>query len=171
MELDTHAGTAVLGKHCLVVQELNQPADVSGWDSTLETIKCQTVTGVVVYDHPATGQTYMLVFNQAIYAELLENHLICPMQCWVHGVAINNTPKMFIAEATDCLHTIIVDLGSDNLLAIPLALTGVANTFDVRTPSLTNYSNENKNSHPHDQKIPDVGPSQSGLGIPRSSND
>ena len=69
MELDTHANTSVLGKHCLVVQDFNQPVNVLGWDSKLGTIKCPTVTGVVAYDHPTTGQTFMLVFNQAIYAE------------------------------------------------------------------------------------------------------
>ena len=85
----------------------------------------------------------MLVFNQAIYAEAVENHLICPMQCQVHGVTINNTPKMFVAEAMEHSHAIIIDLGSDSLLVIPLALTGVANIFAVRTPSLAKYSNEN----------------------------
>ena len=81
MELDTHANTSVLGKHCLVVQDFNQPVDVLGWDSTLGNIECPTVTGVVAYDHPTTGQTYMLVFNQAIYTESVDNHLIYPMQC------------------------------------------------------------------------------------------
>jgi hypothetical protein len=88
----------------------------------------------------------MLVFNQALYSEAVENHLICPMQCRVHGVTINNTPKMFVAEATEHLHTIIVDTGSDSLLVIPLALTGVASMFAVRTPSLEEYNNES-NTH------------------------
>jgi hypothetical protein len=146
MELDTHTDTMVLGRHCLVVQDFNRPVDVPGWDSTLETIKCLTVTGMVAYDHPTTGKTYMLVFNQAIYAEAVENHLICPMQCQVHGVTINNTPKMFVAEATEHSHAIIVDMGSDSPLVIPLALTGVASTFAIRTPSLAEYNNEN-NTH------------------------
>ena len=69
MQLDTHADTTVLGRHCLVVQDFNLPVGVPGWDSTLRTIECPTITGVVAYDHPTTGKTYMLVFNQAIYAE------------------------------------------------------------------------------------------------------
>jgi hypothetical protein len=83
----------------------------------------------------------MLVFNQAIYAELVENHLICMMQCWMNGVTINDTPKIVIAEATERSHAIIIDLGSDNPLVIPLALTGVASMFAVRTPILANYNN------------------------------
>ena len=81
MELDTHADTTVLGRDCLEVQDFNRPVNVSGWDSTLGTIECPTVTGLVAYDHPTTGMTFMLVFNQAIYAKLVENHLICIMQC------------------------------------------------------------------------------------------
>lgn len=146
MELDTHADTTVLGRHCLVIQDFNRPVDVSGWDSALGTVECPTVTGVVAYDHPTTGQTFMLVFNQAIYAEAVENHLICPMQCRVHGVTINDTPKMFVAEATEHSHAIICDLDTDSPLIIPLALTGVTSTFAVRTPSLAEYNDEN-NSH------------------------
>ena len=86
----------------------------------------------------------MVVFHQAIYAELVENHLICPMQCQVHRVTINDNPKMFVAEATERLHAIIIDdLGSDNPLVIPLALTGVASTFAARTPSLAKNNDEN----------------------------
>ena len=81
MELDTHADTTMLGKHCLVVQDFNQLFNVLGWDSTLGTIECPTVTGVVAYYHPTTGQIFILVFNQAIYAEAVENQLICPMLC------------------------------------------------------------------------------------------
>ena len=84
----------------------------------------------------------MLVFNQAIYAEAVENHLICLMQCRVHEVTINDTPKMFVAEATQHSHAIIINWGSDSLLVIPLALTGVANTFSVRTSRLAKYSDE-----------------------------
>ena len=53
----------------------------------------------------------MLVFNQAIYAEAVETHLICPMQCRVHGVTINDTLQMFVAEATEHSHAIIINLG------------------------------------------------------------
>ena len=53
---------------------------------------------------------------------------------------------MFVAEATEHSHAIIIDLGSGRLLVIPLALTGVASTFSVRTPSLAKYNDEN-NTH------------------------
>ena len=38
MEIDTHANTTGLGKHCLVIQDFDQPVDVLGWDSTLGTL-------------------------------------------------------------------------------------------------------------------------------------
>ena len=67
IELDTHANKMVLGKNCLAIQDLNQPVYILGFNSTLGTIECLTVTGVVVYDHPVIGQTYMLEFHQANY--------------------------------------------------------------------------------------------------------
>ena len=67
MELDTHADTTVLGKSCLIVQDFNKTVSVSGWNASAGSTECPTVTGVVAYDHPYTGITYMLVWQQAIY--------------------------------------------------------------------------------------------------------
>ena len=66
MELDTHANTTVLGKSCLLIQDFNKNVSVLGWNAAVGSTECPTVTGVVAYDHPFTGITYMLVWHQAI---------------------------------------------------------------------------------------------------------
>ena len=109
MELDTHADTTVLGRNCLLIQDFNKTVSVTGWDASAGATECRTVSGVVAYDHPVTGQTYMLVFHQAIYLESMDNHLICPMQCRVSGVEINDTPKIFVKHPTERSHAIVVD--------------------------------------------------------------
>ena len=63
MELDTHADTTVLGAYCLIIQDFNQTVSVSGWNAADGSTNCLTVSGVVVYDHPYTGITYMLVWH------------------------------------------------------------------------------------------------------------
>ena len=88
MELDAHADTTVLGKSCLLIQDFNKNVSVSGWNASVGSTKCPTVTGVVAYDHPYTGITYMLVWHQAIYLDTMDNHLVCPMQCRVNGVVV-----------------------------------------------------------------------------------
>ena len=86
MELDTHADTTVLGQNCPLIQDFDKTVSVTGWDALAGATECRTVSGVVAYDHPVTGQAYMLVFHQLIYLKLMDNHLICPMQCRVKGV-------------------------------------------------------------------------------------
>jgi hypothetical protein len=93
MELDTHADTTVLGKNCLLIQGFGKAVSVSGWNASAGSTECPTVSGVVAYNHPHTGVTYMLIWHQAIYLDMMDNHLICPMQCRVQGVTIHDTPS------------------------------------------------------------------------------
>ncbi len=69
MELDTHSDTTVLGKSCLLIQDFNKNLSVLGWNASVGSTECLTLTGVVAYDHLYTGITYMLVWHQAIYLE------------------------------------------------------------------------------------------------------
>ena len=143
MEFDTHADTTVLGRHCLLIQDFNKTVSVTGWDASAGATECRTVSGVVAYDHPVTGQAYMLVFHQAIYLESMDNHLICPMQCRVNGVEINDTPKIFVKNPTERSHAIVVDdpLAPDDSLVVPLQLEGVISVFSIRVPSRHKYEN------------------------------
>ena len=63
MELDTYANTTVLGRHCLLILDFNKTVSVTGWDASAGATECRTVSGVVAYNHPVTGQAYMLVFH------------------------------------------------------------------------------------------------------------
>ena len=127
MELDTHADTTVLGANCLIIQDFNQTVSVSGWNAADGSTNCPTVSGVVAYDHPYTGITYMLVWHQAIHLATMDNHLICPMQCRVNGVEVNDTPKIFVKNPTHKSHAIVVSdpVDPENELVIPLELSGV----------------------------------------------
>jgi hypothetical protein len=146
MELDTHADTTVLGKSCLLIQDFDRTVSVSGWDATTGAKDCPTVTGVVAYDHPSTGQTYMLIFHQAIYLDTMENHLICPMQCRAAGVTIHDCPKIFVTNPNNESHAIVIDADpytpTDNKLIIPLQLQGVTSVFPVRTPSRAEFDDD-----------------------------
>jgi hypothetical protein len=148
MELDTHADTTVLGRSCLLIQDFNKNVSFLGWNASLGSTECPTVTGVVAYDHPYTGITYMLVWHQAIYLDLMENHLVCPMQCRVNGVVVYDTPKIFVEHPTDQTHAIVVSdlMDPKNTKIIPLELSGVTSRFSVRTPTLQEFEDGN---NPH----------------------
>ena len=65
-ELDSHADTCVVGNNALVFQDFDRPVDVIGYDKELGVAEnCRTVGAAVAYDDPGTGQTIILVINQA----------------------------------------------------------------------------------------------------------
>ena len=137
MELDTHAGTTVLGKNCLLIQDFGKTVSVLGWNASAGSTECPTVAGVVAYNHLHTGVTYMLIWHQAIYLDTMDNYLICLMQCRVQGVTIHDMPKIFVKNPTEHSHAIVISDPVDpkNDLIIPLELVGVTSVFSVRTPT------------------------------------
>jgi hypothetical protein len=92
LELDSHANICVLEQDALIILGYQQPVSVVGYDESLGSKTYQTVSGVVTYDDPQTGRTLHLIINQAIYIPHLDHHLLCPMQCHVNAVTINNLP-------------------------------------------------------------------------------
>jgi len=144
MDLDTHADNTVLGDCCLLIHDTGRKVDVSGFSTALGSIELPIILDAVAYDHPITGKVYILVFHQAIYCRQMDNHLICPMQCRVNGVVINDTPKMCIPNLDDSTHSIAVadPLDQDASLHIPLILKGVTSCFCVRRPTTIEFEDE-----------------------------
>ena len=98
-----------------------------GYDSALGVKTYRTISGFVAHGNPAMGEVYHLVINQAIHIPHLDHHLLCPMQCQVNDVNINETPKFLELSPTDQTHAIAVK-DPDNLAQTPtlqLALQGV----------------------------------------------
>lgn len=86
VDLDTHTDNTVLGSGCLLIHDTGRRVDVSGFATVLGSIELPIVTGAIAYDHPITGKVYILVSHQAIHCHLMDNHLICPMQCCITQV-------------------------------------------------------------------------------------
>ena len=144
MELDTHADNTVLGECCLLIHDTGRKVDVSGFSTALGSIELPIVSGAVAYDHPITGKVYILVFHQTIYCRTMNNHLICPMQCCLNGVVINDTPKMCVPNPDDSTHSIEVadPLDPDATLNIPLILKGVTSCFGVQRPTTVKFEDD-----------------------------
>ena len=122
MDLDTHADNTVLGNSCILIHDTGRKVDVSGFSTAFGLIELPIIMGAVAYNHLTTSKVYILVFHQTVYCRQMDNHLICPMQCYVNGVVINNTPKMCIHNPDDSMHSIEVadPLDPDAMLHIPL---------------------------------------------------
>ena len=144
VDLNTHADNTVLGGGCLLIHDTRHRVDVSGFAAMLGSIELPIVTAAVTYYHSITGKVYILVFHQAIQCHSMENYLLCPMQCHVNGVVINDTPKFCVHNPDDLAHAIEVDdsMDPDATLYIPLLLRGVISCFNVRCPSTDKFEDE-----------------------------
>ncbi len=101
-----------------------------GYDKYHGTHVYQTVSGVVAYKDPTTGRTLHLVINQAIHIPLLDHHLLCPMQCRVNDVTVNETPKFLVTRPTD--HTLTNPEDPVLPVILPLELRGLISLLYVR---------------------------------------
>jgi hypothetical protein len=63
LELDSHAGTCVLGCDALIILDYNRPVSIVGYDESLRSKTYQTVSGVRAYDDPQTGRTLHLIIT------------------------------------------------------------------------------------------------------------
>jgi hypothetical protein len=108
LELDSHADTCVLGRDALILLDYDKPDIVKGYDPSLITKTYATISGALTYDDPVTGKVYHLVINQAIHIPYLDHHLLCPMQCQVNDVIVDNTPMYLTSDPTDHTHALTI---------------------------------------------------------------
>ena len=137
LELDSHADTCVLGRDALIIQDYERPVNVQGYDPALGSTTYATVSGALAYDDPQTGEVYHLVVNQAIHIPHLDHHLLCPMQCRVNDVIVNETPKFLARDPTEHSHALTVQdpYAPAQTVILPLALRGVTSLLNVREPT------------------------------------
>ena len=110
--------------------------NVTGFDPSQAPRTARIVDCVVKYTCPGTGDNYLLQINQALHIPEMEHCLLCPMQCRVNGVLINEVPKYLSPDPTDSTHSITIPQQDDAAqpLIIPLRLEGVVSYFDFSLP-------------------------------------
>jgi hypothetical protein len=101
-----------------------------------------TVSGAVAYNDPHTGRTLLLVINQAIHIPHLDHHLLCPMQCHVNDVTVDETPKFLALDPTETMHALTMTDPDDPLqtVTLPLQLRGVISLLNVRIPTVDQFN-------------------------------
>ena len=118
-ELDSHTDTTAAGTSmALVIHDYEQPICVHGYTGeVLPDENCHIVSAMVAYDHPETGDTFMLVFNQAILIDKLPTNLVSPMQLHDVGICVYDEPKSMALKPTDD-HNAIVIPDDDDVIAL-----------------------------------------------------
>ena len=145
LELDTHADTCAIGKDALIIMDHNRPVNVQGYDPTLGTKQYQTASAALAYTHPGTGQVYHLVIHQGIFIPELDHCLLCPFQCRVNDIQINDVPKFLTRNPTVATHSICVPDPDrhDRELYLPLALSGVTSYLSISKPTVEEFESGN----------------------------
>ena len=133
-KMDSHADTCVVGEEtALIVQDFDRSVRVYGYSKDVGTPeRCKVVTGVVAYDHPETGDVYMLVIHQAILIPNMTANLISTMQIRDNDVRLNEEPKYLVQEPTDLHHAIDID-GSEETEALRIPLGAGISASNGRT--------------------------------------
>jgi hypothetical protein len=83
-----------------------------------------------------------LVINQAIHIPHLDHHLLCPMQCRVNDVTVDEAPKFLVPQPTDQTHALNLTDPDDPLQPVILLfkLRGVASLLYVRNISSDDFN-------------------------------
>ena len=81
-ECDTNADTCCLGRNFKVLEYTRRTADVYAYDKSIKPIEnVPIVSGATAWDDPISGQTYIIVINEALYyGTMLDHSLINPNQ-------------------------------------------------------------------------------------------
>ena len=73
---------------------------VSGFDPQQPPRRAKVVDAAIRYTCRDSGDHLILMINQAIYVPEVDHCLLCPMQCRLNGVEINEVPKFLTNEPT-----------------------------------------------------------------------
>ena len=93
-ELDSHADTIVAGANCVILQYTGKECDVSPYREDYESIEnVPIVHAATAWQSPVTGQTYILVLNEALWmGKHMDHTLINPNQLRHYGTSVQDDP-------------------------------------------------------------------------------
>eukprot|EP00934_Nitzschia_sp_Nitz4_P001810 Nitzschia sp. Nitz4//scaffold191_size41780//52//5493//NITZ4_007461-RA/size41780-processed-gene-0.69-mRNA-1//1//CDS//3329540163//1810//frame0 len=140
-ELDTHADSCIVGRNALVVADHGRPVSVTSYDSKAGQKTYRTVDAAIGYDDPTTGETKIVLINQAIHIPHLSHNLINPMQARLNDVIVRDVPKFLVENPDEETHAITFpETKTSQRYTISLSLRGVTSYFPSRKPTLDEYN-------------------------------
>ena len=127
-ESDTNADTCCLGANFAVLSMTHRSADVFPYDKSYKPIQnVPIVTGATAWDDPTSGETFILVFHEALYyGAKLPHSLINPNQIRHQGHGYWDNPY-------DKDRRLCIDVVDGPL--VPLQHEGTKLLFTSRTPT------------------------------------
>ena len=127
-ELDSHADTCVLGRNFVVLSYTGRECDVIPYTDQYKAVAgVPIVTGATAYTDQDSGETIILVINEALYMPtVMPDSLLNPNQLRAYGTVVQDNPysgaPMYIADP-------------QGTVTVPLKSTGTTIFADTRTPT------------------------------------
>lgn len=139
-ELDSHADTCAVGDTAYILEYTEKVVDVAPFsDEYKQMEEIPIVKAAFAYDDPATGETFILLFGQALYfGPKLKHALLNPNQMRSNGVEVDDIPRFLAPRNKDSTHSLYFP---EENIRIPLDLDGCISHFNVRTPTLQEINN------------------------------
>ena len=133
-ECDTNADTCCLGRNFIVLEYTRRTADVYGYDKAIKPIEdVPIVSGATAWDDPNTGETFILVINEALYyGTKLDHSLINPNQLRAYGIGFWDNPY-------DEARGLQIEL--DDERSIRMQTRGTKVLFGTRSPTQEEMTN------------------------------
>ena len=127
-ECDTNADTCCLGRNFTILEYTRRTADVYAYDKSIKPIEnVPIVSGATAWDDPTTGETYILVINEALYyGTKLDHSLINPNQIRAYGIGFWDNPY-------DKDKGLRIEM--DEASMIQMRTKGTKVLFDTRSPT------------------------------------
>ena len=126
--MDSHADTIVAGRNCIILQYTGKECDVAPYRDDYEAVRnIPIVHAATGWQSPVTGQTYILVLNEALWmGDQLENTLLNPNQLRHFGVKVQDDPTS---------HRALSIITEDHEFGIELFLSGTIVYVDTFSPT------------------------------------
>jgi hypothetical protein len=128
-DLNSRVDTCVVGASYQVLELVGPTCDVHPYSTEYALIKnMPIVTAATAYDS-ATGETYILIVNQALSIPDQQPSLLCLNQLRSNGVVVDKVPMHLSKNSTHSIYFPELDL------RLPLELDGVISFLPTRIPS------------------------------------
>ena len=129
--MDSHADTCVGGANSVIISESGETATVYSFSDEREPFGKIPIASIgTAWTSEKTGETFVLVFNEALYfGDRLPHSLLCPNQLRSYGAVVQDCPQQFDRKSN---HSI--SIAEDNF-SVPLEMDGVISFFESHRPS------------------------------------
>ena len=126
--MDSHADTVVAGANCIILNYTGKECDVSAYQDDYTPVQnVPIVTAATAWQSHETGQTYILVFHEALWmGDSMQDTLINPNQLRHYGTNVQDNPMPNYPLSI---------ITADHEFSMEMQMNGTIVYFDSHPPS------------------------------------